>query len=446
MQENTIKRVPPHHLEAEQAVIGSMIMDADALEKAAETLIPVDFYDNRNAVYFSAMKQLYQAGTAVDLITLQAKLQQEEVADEMSSTDALRRLVINLPTSANVLYYIKILQQNSLRRQMIRITEEILNGCYAGKETAEELIEGAQDKIFSILSGYDGLQDTQTMQELVIATVDRLEDIYKNRGCLTGLKSGFRLLDNMTAGLQASDFILIAGRPSMGKTAFVLNIVEYVAASGGRVAVFSMEMSREQLMKRMISAEARVDAGKFRTGQIGEEEWGRIMDAARRLGRYDVLIDDAVTTVSAIRSRCRKIKSENGLDLVVIDYLQLMSAEAENGRIENRQQEISTISRNLKLLAKELEVPVVALSQLSRAVEQRQDKRPMLSDLRESGAIEQDADVVIFLYRDEYYDPNTERRGQAEVIIAKQRNGPTGSFPLAWIPQYTRFGNLEGKG
>jgi replicative DNA helicase len=328
-------------------------------------------------------------------------------------------------------------------RRLIKVTETVTGNCYLDKQPLDEILDDTEKKIFDVVQRRNS-GEFENIRDVVLRTLDSIEAAAKQDGHITGLQTGFRDLDFKTAGLQKSDLILIAARPAMGKTAFVLNVAEYVALhSDSTIALFSLEMSKEQLVKRMLSMNSKVDSQRIRTGNLEDEDWGKLVDSVRRLGNSNLVIDDSSgITASEIHSKCRKLKLEKGLDLVIIDYLQLMSGGGSR-RGDSRQQEISDISRSLKVMARDLNVPVIALSQLSRAVEQRPDKKPMLSDLRESGAIEQDADMVMFLYREEYYKPDTEKKGQAEVIIAKQRSGPTGSVHLAWLGQYTKFGNLE---
>ena len=412
MEEALIKRIMPNSLEAEQSVIGSMIMDKDAIVTAMEMLISEDFYHQQYGVLFDTMIELYNKGLPVDLVTLQNKLKEKDVPAEIASLEFVRDLVTAVPTSANVKYYAQIVKDNSMRRKLIKLNEEIENECYLGKESVETVMDITEKKVFDLLSS-------------------------------RGIPTGFIDLDYRTAGLQPSDLILIAARPSMGKTAFVLNIAQYVAFHENMcTAIFSLEMSKEQLVNRLFSLESRVDAQALRTGNLSDADWEKLIEGAGTIGNSELIIDDTPgISISEMRSKCRKYKLEHDLKLVIIDYLQLMSGSGKS--TDSRQQEISDISRSLKALARELSVPVIALSQLSRAVEQRPDHRPMLSDLRESGAIEQDADVVMFIYRDDYYNHDSDMKGISEIIIAKQRNGPIGTVNLVWLPQYTKFANME---
>ena len=442
MEETLIKRSMPNSLDAEQSVIGSMIMDKDAILPAMEMLTSDDFYHKQYGILFDAMIELYSKGLPVDLITLQNKLKEKEVPEEISSLSYVKELLDAVPTSANIKYYAKIVKDNSMRRRLIRLNEEIENECYAGRESVDTVMDMTAKKVFDLLSTRGGGGDYVPIRQVVMNALEKIENAAKTSGTVTGIPTGFIDLDYRTAGLQPSDLILIAARPSMGKTAFVLNIAQYVAFHEDMcTAIFSLEMSKEQLVNRLFSLESHVDAQILRTGNLSDTDWEKLIEGAGTIGSSRMIIDDTSgITISEMRSKCRKYKLEMGLDLIIIDYLQLMSG-SNSRKNESRQQEISEISRSLKGLARELNVPVLALSQLSRAVEQRTDKRPMLSDLRESGAIEQDADVCMFIYRDDYYNPDTEDKNIAEIIIAKQRNGPIGTVRLAWMPQYTRFGN-----
>ena len=441
MDDSFIKKVPPHNLEAEQSVIGSMIMDKEAIIIAAEIITKEDFYDQRFAVLYEAMIELLSEGSPTDLITLQNKLKEKDVANNVSSLEFIRDLVASVPTSANIRYYANIVKEKSLLRQLIRVTEGITNESYLDKNSTDEILDKAEKEVFDILQKRN-TGDVATIKDVVVESLEGIEAAARNKGSVTGVPTGFYDLDYKTAGLQPSDLILVAARPSMGKTALALNIAEHVVLKENiPTAIFSLEMSKDQLVKRLMSMHSRVDSQAIRTGDLTDDEWVDLVESARIIGNSNLVIDDtAGISVSELRSKCRKLKLENNLGLVIIDYLQLMSGSR---RAESRQQEISEISRSLKALAREIDAPVVALSQLSRAVEQRPDKRPMLSDLRESGAIEQDADIVMFIYRDEYYNHDTEEKGISEIIIGKQRNGPTGTVKLAWQPQYTKFANLE---
>lgn len=431
----------PNSLEAEQSVIGSMIMDKEAIISAMEILLKEDFYHQQYGILFEAMIELYSKGQPVDLVTLQNKLKEKDVPKEISSLEFVRDLITAVPTSANVKYYANIVKDMSVKRRLIRTMEDIENECYAGKEGLESILDKTEHDVFQLLQSRQG-GDYVPIRQVVMNALEKIENASKQKGTVTGIPTGFIDLDYRTAGLQPSDLILIAARPSMGKTAFVLNIAQNMAFREHKsVAIFSLEMSKEQLVNRLFSLEARVDAQALRTGNMSDADWEKLVEGAGIVGDSRLIIDDTPgISISEMRSKCRKFKLEQGLDIIIIDYLQLMTG---SGRSESRQQEISEISRSLKALARELKVPVVALSQLSRAVEQRPDHRPMMSDLRESGAIEQDADVVMFIYRDDYYNKDTDLKGISEIIIAKQRNGPIGTVNLAWLPQYTKFANLE---
>lgn len=441
MEENVLKRILPHSVEAEQSVIGSMIMDREAIVVASELITGEDFYNKQYGVLFETMVELNDAGSPVDLVTLQNRLKEKDVPPEVSSLEFVRELITAVPTSANIKYYANIVAEKATLRKLIRLNEEIANTCYSGKESLEFILEDTEKRVFQLVQKRT-TDDFVPVRQIVMNAIDKIEIAAKNRGSVTGIPTGFTDLDYRTAGMQPSDLILVAARPSMGKTAFELNLAQYMAFKKNlTVALFSLEMSKEQLVNRMFSLESNVDAQKLRTGQLNDQEWERLIESAGTIGKSKLIIDDTPgISIAELRSKCRKYKLEHDLSIIMIDYLQLMSG---GGRSESRQQEISEISRSLKALARELSVPVVALSQLSRAVEQRPDHRPMLSDLRESGAIEQDADVVMFLYRDDYYNHDSPDKGISEVIIAKQRNGPIGTVKLAWLPEYTKFANLE---
>ena len=441
MDEALIKRVLPHSIEAEQAVVGSMLMDRDAILTSSEIVSGEDFYQTAYGVIFDAVVEIYNEGKPVDLITLQERLKEKKVPAEISSLEFVRDLVTAVPTSANVKYYAEIVAEKSMLRRLIKLNEEIENMCYLGKEPMEAVLETTEKKVFELVQKRS-TGDFVPIKQVVLNALDKIEMASKNAGSVTGIPTGFLDLDYKTAGLQPSDLILVAARPSMGKTAFVLNIAQHVAFKAKKtVAIFSLEMSKEQLVNRLFALEAQVDAQSLRTGNLKDSDWEKLIESAGIIGKSNLIIDDTPgISISELRSKCRKLKMERGLDIIIIDYLQLMTGGVGR-RSESRQQEISEISRALKGVARELNVPVVALSQLSRAVEQRPDHRPMMSDLRESGAIEQDADVVMFIYRDDYYHKDTEMKNVAEIIIAKQRNGAIGTINLTWLPQYTKFAN-----
>jgi len=443
MEEGLIRRVMPNSLEAEQSVIGAMILDREAVMAASELLLREDFYHQQYGLLFESMAELYNEGQPVDVVTLQERLQKKDAPPEVSSLEFIGELVAAVPTSANVKYYANIVKEKATLRRLIKVTEGIANRCYLDSDSLEDILSDTERDVFDLLQNR-GSSDFVPIKQVVLDALEKIEQSSKTKGNVTGIATGFTDLDYRTSGLQPSDLVLIAARPSMGKTAFVLNIAQYVAFHSDLcTAIFSLEMSKEQLVNRLFSLESRVDAQLLRTGNLADTDWEKLIEGAGVIGRSKLIIDDTPgISIPELRSKCRKYKLEHGLKLIIIDYLQLMSG---SGRSDSRQQEISDISRSLKGLARELKVPVVALSQLSRQVEQRPDHRPMLSDLRESGAIEQDADVVMFIYRDDYYNKDTADKNIAEIIIAKQRNGPIGTINLVWLPQFTKFVNMERK-
>ena len=423
-------------------MIGSMLMGREAIMAASEMLTSDDFYQHQYGVIFDAMVELFNEGKPVDLVTLQDRLKEKDLPPEITSMEFVRDLLNAVPTSANVRHYATIVSEKAVLRRLIKLSEEIENECYLNKEPVEVILEETEKRMFKLLQQRNS-GDYVPIRQVVMNTLENIERASKTKGNVTGLATGFTDLDYKTSGFQPSDFILVAARPSMGKTAFVLNIAQYMAFKKDKaVAIFSLEMSREQLMNRLFSMESKVDSQSLRTGNLKDEEWSKLIESAGIIGESNLIIDDTPgISIAEMRSKCRKYKLEHGLDIIIIDYLQLMTGSGRGS--DSRQQEISDISRSLKALARELNVPVVALSQLSRAVEQRTDHRPMLSDLRESGAIEQDADVVMFIYRDDYYNKDSEDKGIAEIIIAKQRNGPIGTVNLVWLPDYTKFANIQ---
>ena len=441
MEEALVKRVLPHSIEAEQSVIGSMLMDRDAIIAASEIVVADDFYQKQYGIMFDTMVELFNEGKPVDLVTLQDRLKEKGVPPEVCSLDFVRDILATVPTSVNVRSYATIVHEKAVLRRLIRINEEIANNCYAGKDSLETILADTEKQIFNLLESRAS-GDFVPIRQVALNVLDKIEQATRSKSTVTGLPTGFIDLDYRMSGLQPSDLILIAARPSMGKTAFVLNITDYIAVRRQKTClIFSLEMSKEQLVNRMLSMESNVDSQKLRTGTLTDADWDAVVEGIGTIGSSKLVIDDTPgISIMELRSKCRKVKLEHGLDLVMIDYLQLMSGSGKNG--DNRQQEISEISRSLKAIARELSVPVIALSQLSRACETRTDHRPMLSDLRESGAIEQDADVVMFLYRDDYYNKDTDNPNTAEVIIAKQRNGPIGTVYLGWKPELTRFVNI----
>lgn len=441
MDEALLKRVLPHSVEAEQSVIGAMLMDREAVIAASEIIIADDFYQHQYGVMFESMVELFNEGKPVDLVTLQDRLKEKDVPPEVSSLEFVREIITTVPTSANIKSYANIVREKAVLRRLIRVNEEIANTCYVGKEKVEDILSYTEKAIFDLLQSRTG-GDFVPIRQVALNVLEKIEAASKSGGTVTGIPTGFIDLDYKTSGMQPSDFVLIAARPSMGKTAFVLNLVDYVAVRKGLPCmIFSLEMSKEQLVNRMLSMESNVDSQKLRTGSLTDADWDAVVEGIGIIGNSKLIIDDTPgISISELRSKCRKMKLEYGLSMIIIDYLQLMSGSGRSG--DNRQQEISEISRSLKALAREMNAPVIALSQLSRACETRQDHRPMLSDLRESGAIEQDADVVMFLYRDDYYNKDTDRPNVAEVIIAKQRNGPIGTVELLWRPEFTKFVNM----
>lgn len=441
MDEALVKRVMPHSVEAEQAVIGSMLMDKEAVAVASDMLIKDDFYTGQYGILFEAIAQLYAEGKPADLIQVQEKVKQNGAPPEISGMEFLRDILTSVPTSANIRHYAKIVKDKATMRRLIKAAQDIEESCYGGRDELESVLFNAEKNVNAITQT-GGSGEFQPIGEVVIEALDRMQAASSAGGKITGIATGFTDLDYKMAGLQNSDLILIAARPSVGKTAFALNIAHNVSVKHDiTTAIFSLEMSKLQLVNRIISMESKVDSKNIRTGNLSPSEWASIAEGASNVGMSGLIIDDTPgISIGELRGKCRKLKRDNNLGLIIIDYIQLMTG---GGKSESRQQEVSEISRALKGIARELNVPVVALSQLSRAVESRPDKRPMLSDLRESGAIEQDADVVMFIYRDEYYNKDTDRKGEAEIIIAKQRNGPTGTVNLAYIADFTKFANLE---
>ena len=434
-------KVPPHDIEAEQAVIGSMLTDQDAVVAAIETLKPEDFYREDNKLIYSAILNIYNRAEPIDIITLKAELSSMGKLDNVGGLEYIVGLPDKVPTTANVDRYIKIVEEKSMLRNLIKTANEILSMGYDQTEDVEDVMDLAEKKIFDVMqkkskTGYTSIKD------VLVESFTKLEELYNQKQHVTGVPTGFIDLDRMTAGLHGSEFILIAARPAMGKSAFALNIATYAATRANvPVAIFSLEMSKEQVGNRILCSEALVDSNNVRTGDLNDEELSKLAETSGELSQAPIYIDDtAGITITEMRARCRKLKLEKNIGLVVVDYLQLIQG---SGKTSGREQEIAEISRSLKILAKELEIPVIALSQLSRAVEARDDHRPMLSDLRESGSIEQDADIVMFLYRDDYYNEDSPEKNVAEVIIAKQRAGSTGTVKLAWIGNYTKFANLE---
>ncbi len=441
MDDSVIKRIMPHSTEAEQSVIGSMLIDNDTISIAAEKLTAEDFYQYQYGMIFDAIVSLYNSNVSVDIITVQNKLKESNVAPELYSIEFISNIVASVPTSANIRSYADIVLEKSLLRKTIKATEDIANRCYQDKESVDEIMDDAEKNIFKISQQSRSSGDFVNISDAVFRAFQSIHAASKSKGNVTGIRTGFTDLDYITSGLQRSDLILVAARPAMGKTAFALSMVEYIAVKSKiPTAVFSLEMSDVQLVKRMMAMDANVDLHAINTGDLTGAEWQSLVESVQNIGESKLFLIDNLSglTITDICSKCRKLKLEHDLGLVVIDYLQLI----ESGRkSESRQQEIANISRTLKSLARELNIPVVALSQLNRGVETRDDKRPKLADLRESGAIEQDADIVMFLYRDEVYNPDDNNKGKAELIIGKHRNGSIGTVNLAWLAQYTRYAN-----
>ncbi|KAB3532190.1 replicative DNA helicase [Alkaliphilus serpentinus] len=438
---NVFSKIPPHSIEAEQSVLGSMLLDREAILTALEVLKPEDFYKEAHREICLAILNLFNRNEPVDLVTLTEELKSKGILEAIGGIPYISSLTSVVPITSNVKYYAEIVEKKATLRNLIRTSEEIIQLGYSTEVEVQEAIEQAQKNIYD-LSQNRFREGFTPINELLSKTFDQIENLYENKKGITGMTTGFLDLDTKLSGLHPTDLILVAARPAMGKSAFSLNLAQNAAIkAGASVAIFSLEMSKEQLMLRVLASESMVELSKIQTGNLNEEEWGKIAQAMIPLSRAEIYFDDTPgITVMEMRSKCRRLKMEKGLDLVLVDYLQLMQGDR---RTENRQQEISAISRNLKIMAKELECPVIALSQLSRAPELRADHRPILSDLRESGAIEQDADLVMFLYRDEYYHPDGDKKNLAEVIVAKHRHGETGTTELLWLGQYQKFLDYE---
>ncbi|MED4587842.1 replicative DNA helicase [Priestia flexa] len=435
-------RLPPQNIEAEQAVLGAIFLEPSSLTLASELLIPEDFYRAAHQKIFTCMLKLSDQGEPVDLVTVTSDLANQKILEEIGGVAYLSDLANSVPTAANIEYYAKIVEEKSILRRLIRTATDIASEGYAREDEVEVLLNEAEKNILEVAQRKNtGM--FQNIKDVLVQTYDNIEVLHNRKGDITGIPTGFTDLDHMTAGFQRNDLIIVAARPSVGKTAFALNIAQNVATkTDENVAIFSLEMGAEQLVMRMLCAEGNIDAQRLRTGSLTSEDWGKLTMAMGSLSNAGIYIDDTPgVRVGEIRSKCRRLKQEGGLGMILIDYLQLIQGNGRSG--ENRQQEVSEISRSLKALARELQVPVIALSQLSRGVEQRQDKRPMMSDIRESGSIEQDADIVAFLYREDYYEKDTENQNIIEIIIAKQRNGPVGTVQLAFVKEYNKFVNLE---
>jgi replicative DNA helicase len=442
--ELALHKLPPQHIEAEQCVLGAILLENDALLKALEILKPQNFYRDAHRKIFDAILALFERSEPIDLLTVSEMLRRRNQLEDIGGSTYLATLLEAAPTAANIRYHARMVRETAILRSLINVATEVIAECYEHTEDVEELLDRAERMIFEI-SEQRVNAAFANLKDLLKDSIRYTEQLYERHELITGLPTGFRDFDELTAGLQPSDLIIIAARPSMGKTAFALNIARNVGMRMRQpreaVAVFSLEMSKEQLALRMLCSEARIDSSRLRRGYLDKSEWGRLVNAANDLSDMPVFIDDSPgLSVLDLRAKSRRLQSEHGLSLIIIDYLQLLRGR---GRVESRQQEISEISRSLKAFAKELRVPVIALSQLSRAVEQRGDRKPQLADLRESGAIEQDADLIVFIYRDEMYDKETNDKGIAKLIIGKQRNGPTGDVELAFLREYARFENLE---
>ena len=443
MSDSMADRLPPQNMEAEQAVLGAIFLEPSSLTLASEMLIPEDFYRGAHQRIFSAMLKLNDKGEAIDLVTVTEELAATKLLEDVGGISYLSELAGSVPTAANIEYYAKIVEEKSLLRRLIRTATSIAQDSYTREDEVDALLGEAEKSILEV-SQRKSAGSFHQIKDVLVRTYDNIEVMHNRVGDITGIATGFAELDKMTAGFQRNDLIIVGARPSVGKTAFALNIAQNVATkTDEKVAIFSLEMGAEQLVMRMLCAEGNIDAQRLRTGSLTDEDWGKLTMAMGSLSNAGIFIDDSPgVRVQDIRAKCRRLKQEQGgLGMILIDYLQLVLGSGRSG--ENRQQEVSEISRSLKALARELQVPVIALSQLSRGVEQRQDKRPMMSDIRESGSIEQDADIVAFLYRDDYYDKESENKNIIEIIIAKQRNGPTGTVSLAFVKEYNKFVNLE---
>lgn len=440
--DQTFDRVPPHNNEAEQSVIGAIFLEPQALITAAELLVPEDFYRIAHQKIFDTMISLSDKGQAIDVVTVTEELSAKKELEDVGGISYLTEIANAVPTAANIAFYARIVEEKALLRRLIRVATSIVEDGYAREDEVEALLSEAEKKMMEV-SNRKNAGDFRHIKDVLVETYDNIELLHTRKGDITGIPTGFRDLDKMTAGFQRNDLIILAARPSVGKTAFALNVAQNVATkTDENVAIFSLEMGADQLVMRMLCAEGNIDAQVLRTGALEAEDWRKLTMAMGSLSNAGIFIDDSSgIRVNEIRSKCRRLQQEHGLGMIIIDYLQLISGSGRAG--ENRQQEVSEISRSLKGLARELKVPVIALSQLSRGVEQRQDKRPMMSDLRESGSIEQDADIVSFLYREDYYDKETENQNIIEIIIAKQRNGPTGTVSLAFAKEYNKFVNID---
>ena len=440
-------RVPPQNVDAEMSVLGAMMIRQEAIAQVQEILSGDDFYREAHRIVYDTMIDLAASGSPVDLLTLEEALRKKEVLDKIGGISFLTQIGNYTPTAANVVYHAKIVKEKADLRRLIDAATIIAGNAYEGTDEVKDIMDDAERRILAVAETKQR-SDFESVRDITFKAVEHIEEIYDNKGGLTGISTGFKDLDQMTSGLQKSDLVLVAARPSMGKTAFTLNIATYAALHGYTVAFFSLEMSKEQLVERMLCSEGGIDSQRLRTGRLDQEEWNNLVKTADRISKAKLFIEDTGGIgVMELRSKVRRLRAQQGgLDLIVIDYLQLMQGRASKGNDSNRQQEISEISRSLKALARELDVPVIALSQLSRSVESRTVKKPMLSDLRESGSLEQDADIVMFLYREDYYNKDTENKNITEVMISKHRNGPIGSVNLYFQKEITRFRDLATEG
>ncbi len=440
-----IERIPPHNDEAERSVLGSALLDKDALLDVVEVLTSDDFYNEAHKEIFKAVTDLYKKSAPVDVLTVSEELKKRNSLEMVGGRAYIAALSADVPSTSNAAEYAKIISNKASLRRLISTAGDIMQTSYDENMETNAILDMAESQIFEIAQKGQK-SDFAHIKDVLLENIKIIDEMSEKEGNLTGITTGFRDLDQLTSGLHRSDLIILAARPAMGKTAFALSVAQGAAIKGNAsVMIFSMEMSKEQLGQRLLSMESRIDMQALKTGKLERKDWDQINMALDALSRADIHIDDTPgISIMEMKNKCRRLKAEKGLDLIVIDYLQLMSIEGK--RIESRTQEISVLSRNLKLLARELDCPVIVLSQLSRAVEQRPNKRPMLSDLRESGSIEQDADIVIFLYRDEYYNPDTDKPGECEVIVAKHRSGPTGTVDVTWLGKYTRFADKSSVG
>lgn len=442
MEDAYVKKKLPYNLAAEKSVIGAMLMNRDAIVDAADMLTKDDFYYGQYGILFENIVELFKEGKSADLVILKNKLEENNIPDEVISVNTIADIMAAVPTSVNAKNYAEIVADKSLLRKAIKLCEGIEKDCYLDSEGVDSLLERAESGVFNLIKERNGSNSFVPIDQVVMNVIDQIEEASRQNTRVTGVPTGFIDLDNMLTGLHGSEFILVAARPAMGKTAFVLNIAHHVAVRKKiPTVIFNLEMSKESLVSRMVAMDSLVDSQKIQTGQLSDDDWDQVLASFESIAAAPLFIEDSsALTISELRSKCRRLKSKNNLGLIIIDYLQLMST---TGKVESRQQFVSDMSRSLKMLARELDVPIIALSQLNRDVDRRPDHKPVLADLRESGSIEQDADVVMFIYRDDYYNPDTEKKGISEIIIAKQRKGATGSVDLVWLQEYTKFANKE---